>query len=103
MRSVTFLSVLLLPLIAVAHPQVSAEGQACLDCHSSSTPGIVEQWRESAHAKKNGQNYEQLSLRFSLPHGVLTNPVRRAGGRACRRNQRHPGATAGIRLPAEAC
>ena len=57
MRSVTFLSVLLLPLIAVAHPQVSAEGQACLDCHSSSTPGIVEQWRESAHAKKNVDCY----------------------------------------------
>ncbi len=53
MRFVAFLSFLLLPLITVARAQVSPEGQACLDCHSSSTPGIVEQWRESAHAKKN--------------------------------------------------
>jgi hydroxylamine dehydrogenase len=30
---------------------VSTEGQACLDCHSTSTPGVVEQWKESAHAK----------------------------------------------------
>jgi len=31
-------------------PKVSAEGQQCLDCHSNSTPGIVEQWKESRHA-----------------------------------------------------
>src|ERR1019366_5015678 len=48
---------LLFPLITVARAQVSAEGQACLDCHSTSTPGIVEQWRESAHAKKNVDCY----------------------------------------------
>ena len=48
MRVVAFLGFLLFPLITVARAQVSAEGQACLDCHSSSTPGIVEQWRESA-------------------------------------------------------
>jgi hypothetical protein len=39
---------------------MSLEGQARLDCHSSSTPaipGIVEQWRKSAHAKKNVDCY----------------------------------------------
>jgi hydroxylamine dehydrogenase len=44
-------------LTTVARAQVSAEGQACIDCNSSSTPGIVEQWRESAHAKKNVDCY----------------------------------------------
>src|ERR1019366_3688995 len=39
MRFVAFLSFLLFPLITVARSQVSTEGQACLDCHSSSTPG----------------------------------------------------------------
>jgi len=37
--------------------QVSAEGQACLDCHSGSTPGIVAQWKSSAHAKKGVDCY----------------------------------------------
>ena len=31
---------------------VSEEGQQCLACHSSTTPGLVEQWQSSAHAKK---------------------------------------------------
>jgi len=53
MRFATSLSALLFCSFAVAQPQISPEGQACLDCHSNSTPGIVEQWRESAHAKKN--------------------------------------------------
>ena len=57
MRFVVFLSLLVFPLITVARPQVSAEGQTCLDCHSSSTPGIVQQWRESSHAKKNVDCY----------------------------------------------
>ena len=57
MRFAGFLSLLLFSLITVAHPQVSTEGQACLDCHGSSTPGIVEQWRESTHAKKNVDCY----------------------------------------------
>ena len=34
-------------------PQVSEEGKACLDCHKDSTPGIVEQWQSSAHAKNS--------------------------------------------------
>jgi hydroxylamine dehydrogenase len=33
-------------------PQVSEAGKACLECHGGSTPGIVEQWKASAHAKK---------------------------------------------------
>jgi hydroxylamine dehydrogenase len=57
MRLTAFLSFFLFCSFAVAQPQVSPEGQACLDCHSSSTPGIVEQWRESAHAKKNVDCY----------------------------------------------
>ncbi len=57
MRFAALLAFLLFPLITVARSQVSPEGQACLDCHSSSTPGIVEQWRESAHAKKNVDCY----------------------------------------------
>jgi hydroxylamine dehydrogenase len=57
MRSVALLGFLLFPLIAVAKPQVSPQGQACLDCHSSSTPGIVEQWRASAHANQNVDCY----------------------------------------------
>jgi uncharacterized protein with PIN domain len=31
-------------------PKISPEGQQCLECHSTSTPGIVEQWKESRHA-----------------------------------------------------
>ncbi len=39
-------------LALCANPQqVSKEGQACLQCHSDSTSGIVEQWKSSAHAK----------------------------------------------------
>ena len=38
-------------------PKVSPEGQACLDCHSTTTPGIVTQWRESSHAKTNVDCY----------------------------------------------
>jgi hydroxylamine dehydrogenase len=29
----------------------SSEGQKCLECHGSTTPGIVSQWNSSAHAK----------------------------------------------------
>jgi hydroxylamine dehydrogenase len=57
MRFTVFLSFFLFFLVSVVHPQVSAEGQACLDCHSNSTPGIVEQWRDSAHARKNVDCY----------------------------------------------
>ena len=57
MRFTALLSFFLFCSLAVSQPQVSPEGQACLDCHSTSTPGIVEQWRESAHAKKNVDCY----------------------------------------------
>ena len=38
-------------------PKVSPEGQACVACHSTTTPGIVEQWRSSAHAKAGTDCY----------------------------------------------
>src|SRR5713101_9213719 len=38
-------------------PAVSEVGQQCLDCHSNTTPGIVEQWQSSAHAKKGVDCY----------------------------------------------
>ena len=38
-------------------PKVSAEGEQCLDCHSTSTPGVVEQWKGSAHARANVDCY----------------------------------------------
>ena len=41
------------PGASAAKPKVSAEGQACLDCHSTTTPGIVEQWKQSAHARSS--------------------------------------------------
>ena len=57
MRFTAFLSFLLLSFVTITQSQVSAEGQTCIDCHSGSTPGIVEQWRESAHAKKGVDCY----------------------------------------------
>jgi hydroxylamine dehydrogenase len=38
-------------------PQISEVGKTCLECHSSTTPGIVDQWRSSAHAKSNVDCY----------------------------------------------
>jgi len=57
MRFTAFFIFVVCSLLEVAQAQVSAEGQACLDCHSNSTPGIVEQWRDSAHARKNVDCY----------------------------------------------
>ena len=37
--------------------EVSKEGQQCLACHADSTPGIVEQWRGSAHARQKVDCY----------------------------------------------
>jgi len=31
--------------------QISEAGRQCITCHQTSTPGVVEQWRASAHAK----------------------------------------------------
>jgi hydroxylamine dehydrogenase len=39
------------PFALAARPQISDAGKACLGCHGDSTPGIVEQWQSSAHAK----------------------------------------------------
>ena len=57
MRFVVLLGCVLFVLASAAYPQVSAEGKTCLDCHSDNTPGIVQQWRESAHAKNNVDCY----------------------------------------------
>ncbi len=40
-----------LPLQAAPAAPVSEATQACLDCHESATPGIVADWRASAHAR----------------------------------------------------
>jgi hydroxylamine dehydrogenase len=46
------LAALFLGATASAQTQkISPEGQKCLECHGSSTPGIVSQWNSSAHAK----------------------------------------------------
>jgi len=42
---------------APAGQKVSVPSQMCLACHSNSTPGIVEQWRGSAHAKASVDCY----------------------------------------------
>jgi hydroxylamine dehydrogenase len=39
------------PFALAARPQISDPGKPCLGCHGDSTPGIVEQWQSSAHAK----------------------------------------------------
>jgi hydroxylamine dehydrogenase len=40
----------ILPSGAKPLPQVSQAGQKCIDCHESTTPGVVEQWRYSCDA-----------------------------------------------------
>lgn len=42
---------------AAVPAKVSDEGQACLNCHAATTPVIVAQWKDSAHAKKNVDCY----------------------------------------------
>jgi hydroxylamine dehydrogenase len=37
--------------------KLSPESEQCVACHQSSTPGVVEQWRSSAHAKKGVDCY----------------------------------------------
>jgi len=37
----------------VAAAKISSAAQECLECHKDSTPGIVAQWRGSAHARKS--------------------------------------------------
>src|SRR5215469_9250356 len=45
------------PALDADTSQVSDAGKACIECHSSSTPGIVEQWKSSAHAKSGVDCY----------------------------------------------
>ena len=40
-----------IPLTFAQTGKVSEAGQICIDCHQTSTPGIVDQWQHSAHAK----------------------------------------------------
>jgi len=67
MRFVAVLSFLLVPLIAAARSQVSAEGQTCLDCHSSTTPGIVEQWREAPIPRRTWAATRAIVLMREIP------------------------------------
>jgi len=58
-RSVVLL--LLIPWMVVPLPaqptKAVPQGEQCLACHSVSTPGVVEQWKSSAHAKKSVDCY----------------------------------------------
>lgn len=67
MRFVAFLSFLLFPLITVARPQVSAEGHAGLDCHSSNTSGIC-----GAVARKRPRQQNCTGFCTDCLHPVLT-------------------------------
>ncbi len=61
MRSLSVLivaaAVLAAPAFSAPAPKVSTAGATCLACHSTSTPGIVAQWRSSAHAAKGVDCY----------------------------------------------
>jgi hypothetical protein len=37
--------------VSAQQQRISPEGQKCLECHGSTTPGIAAQWNASAHAK----------------------------------------------------
>ena len=83
MRFVAFLSFLLFPLITVARAQVSAEGQACLDCHSTTT--LVG--RELTHNKSSPcsqcirLSIAECSLQDLLQVGLLMAASEKEGGR----------------------
>ncbi|MEK7817623.1 MAG: hypothetical protein AAB281_05145, partial [Actinomycetota bacterium] len=42
-----------LTLIAAGCGEEKADGGVCASCHESITPGIVGQWKDSAHSKSN--------------------------------------------------
>ncbi|MGH6782479.1 MAG: multiheme c-type cytochrome, partial [Sphingomonadaceae bacterium] len=44
-------------LLPTQAQQISEAGQQCIACHQTSTPGVVEQWRSSAHAKSSVDCY----------------------------------------------
>lgn len=43
--------------VAVSKLKISAEGQTCLDCHTGTTPVLVQQWQASEHAKRRVDCY----------------------------------------------
>ncbi len=54
----------LVPFVSFAQAQkpapafkISVEGQQCMQCHASSTSGLVAQWLGSAHAKEEVDCY----------------------------------------------
>jgi hydroxylamine dehydrogenase len=58
LRANLVLIAMLFPTLALAaRPQISDQGKACLGCHGDSTPGIVQQWQSSAHAKSRVDCY----------------------------------------------
>jgi hypothetical protein len=57
--------------------QLSAESQACIDCHEQYTPGIVADWRSSRHAAitpDSAMSRPELERRISA--SVLPSPLR---------------------------
>jgi len=57
--------------------KLSEESEACLDCHSSVTPGIVEDWQTSLHSKINLQ---QAISKPELEKRVSSNKIQEKFG-----------------------
>ncbi|MFB3923306.1 MAG: multiheme c-type cytochrome [Terriglobia bacterium] len=72
-RKLLILVSLLSGLISVAwdtvkaDDKVSAEAKECLECHESTTPGIVEQWQGSRHAEAKVDCYSCHKANASDP------------------------------------
>ena len=43
--------------VASTKPKISTEGQTCVDCHNATTPGMVQEWQHSEHAKQGVDCY----------------------------------------------
>lgn len=43
--------------VAMTKPQISSEGQMCLDCHANTTPVLVQEWQKSEHARQGVDCY----------------------------------------------
>ena len=68
LRSLLSLVILLAASTSHAEPAVSPATQGCLDCHADVTPGVVADWRASAHARvtpDQALQVEAASRRFS--------------------------------------
>ncbi len=50
-----------------ARAAVPAKSEGCVNCHSASNPGIVEQWRESGHARAGVGCYDCHQARRGEP------------------------------------